>query len=115
MSEPLRIAVVGVGRIGAYRALHVQELANKERNCVLTAVVDSYQQLAARANKQLHLTKETEVLTMPTVAELEHFIKQCTLGEPFCVDQNDGLRALEIVGASQRSVRSKEEAIKIDI
>ncbi len=52
---------------------------------------------------------------MSRVAELEHFVKQCTLGEPFCVDQNDGLRALEIIGASQRSVRSKEEAIKIDI
>ena len=70
MSEPLRIAVVGVGRIGAYHALHVQELANKERNCVLTAVVDSYQDLAVRVTQQLQLTQETEILTMPAVAEL---------------------------------------------
>lgn len=38
-------------------------------------------------------------------AELEHFVACCRANEPFTVDHNDGLRAMEIVDAGQRSLR----------
>jgi myo-inositol 2-dehydrogenase / D-chiro-inositol 1-dehydrogenase len=40
MSEKLRVAVVGVGRMGPIHALHVHELAQEKGNCMLTALVD---------------------------------------------------------------------------
>jgi myo-inositol 2-dehydrogenase / D-chiro-inositol 1-dehydrogenase len=40
MSEKLRVAVAGVGRMGPIHALHVHELAQEKGNCVLSALVD---------------------------------------------------------------------------
>src|SRR5260370_30035878 len=40
MSEKLRVAVAGVGRMGPVHALHVHELAQENGNCVLSALVD---------------------------------------------------------------------------
>jgi myo-inositol 2-dehydrogenase/D-chiro-inositol 1-dehydrogenase len=40
MSEPLKIAVVGVGRMGVIHALHVHELAQESGHCALAALVD---------------------------------------------------------------------------
>jgi len=40
MSEKLRVAVAGVGRMGPIHALHVHELAREKGNCVLAALVD---------------------------------------------------------------------------
>lgn len=40
MSNPIRLAVVGVGRMGAVHALHVSELARETGACVLSAIVD---------------------------------------------------------------------------
>src|SRR5882724_2648622 len=40
MSEKLRVAVTGVGRMGPIHALHVHELAQETGNCVLSALVD---------------------------------------------------------------------------
>lgn len=40
MPNPLRIAVAGLGRMGALHALHVHEYARDNANCVLTAVAD---------------------------------------------------------------------------
>ena len=41
MPEPLRIAVVGVGRMGPIHALHVHELEKETGRCVLAAIVDA--------------------------------------------------------------------------
>jgi len=40
MSEILRVAVAGVGRMGVIHALHVHELAQETRTCELAALVD---------------------------------------------------------------------------
>src|SRR5260370_38810992 len=40
MTEKLRVAVAGVGRMGPIHALHVHELARENGNCVLSALVD---------------------------------------------------------------------------
>src|SRR5438045_218467 len=41
MSEPLKVAVVGVGRMGVIHALHVHELAQETGRCTLAAIVDT--------------------------------------------------------------------------
>ena len=48
MPEPLKIAVVGVGRMGVIHALHVHELAQETGSCALAAIVDAD---TARARK----------------------------------------------------------------
>ena len=53
MAKRFRIAVIGVGRIGAFHARHVQELASERGDCALTAVVDGYGDLAAEVTAQL--------------------------------------------------------------
>ncbi len=40
MSKPLRIAVVGVGRMGPVHALHVHEIEKETGKCALSAMVD---------------------------------------------------------------------------
>ena len=70
MSAPLKIAAVGVGRIGIYHALHVQELANREGTCELTAIVDGHEDLAERVAAQLQPGQETEIRTFTSVDEL---------------------------------------------
>ena len=40
MSEPVKVAVVGVGRMGPIHALHVHELETETGSCVLSAIVD---------------------------------------------------------------------------
>ncbi len=59
MSDPLRVAVVGVGRIGHFHALHVQELAAARGDCRLVAVVDRHhpddgEVVAALRSRQSH-------------------------------------------------------------
>src|SRR5438552_449609 len=41
MPEPLKIAVVGVGRMGAIHALHASELSRETGSCALAALVDA--------------------------------------------------------------------------
>ena len=40
MSEPLKLAVAGIGRMGVILALHVHELAQETGSCVLAALAD---------------------------------------------------------------------------
>jgi len=40
MSHPLKIAIAGLGRMGAVHALHVHELARDTRECEIAALVD---------------------------------------------------------------------------
>ena len=53
MSNPLKLAVVGVGRIGVFHARHTQELSRERGNCELVAVVDRYADTAWRVAHQL--------------------------------------------------------------
>jgi predicted dehydrogenase len=41
-------------------------------------------------------------------AEVEDFAKRCRNGEPFVVDQHDGLRAMEVIDAALRHTITKE-------
>ena len=41
MPEPLKIAVAGIGRMGAIHALHVHHLEREPGSCVLAALADS--------------------------------------------------------------------------
>lgn len=70
MSNPLRIAAVGVGRIGLFHALHVQELAAQAGECELVAVVDPHGDLAARAVAQLQPGQEQTIDAFASVEEL---------------------------------------------
>jgi myo-inositol 2-dehydrogenase/D-chiro-inositol 1-dehydrogenase len=48
MPTPLRVAVVGVGRMGVIHALHVQEIAQETESCALASIVDSDLERARR-------------------------------------------------------------------
>lgn len=52
MTHPLRIAVIGQGRIGKLHALHVQEIARESGTCELAAVVDSNPERARAASER---------------------------------------------------------------
>ena len=53
MPEPVKIAVVGVGRMGPIHALHVRELEKETGNCVLSAIVDTEIGRAQRVASEL--------------------------------------------------------------
>lgn len=53
MPEPIKIAVVGVGRMGPIHALHVHELARDTGKCALSAIVDSDLERARRCAADL--------------------------------------------------------------
>jgi myo-inositol 2-dehydrogenase/D-chiro-inositol 1-dehydrogenase len=48
MAEPLKIAVAGVGRMGAVHALHIHELARDTQTCQLAAIADPDTERARR-------------------------------------------------------------------
>ena len=70
MSEPFRIAVIGVGRIGIFHARHVQELAKERGDCVLAAVVDGHGDLAERVAAELQVGQEAAIGVFSDVEEL---------------------------------------------
>lgn len=53
MSEPINVAVVGIGRMGSIHALHVHELAQQTGQCVLAALVDADVERARRYASRL--------------------------------------------------------------
>lgn len=53
MSEPLKVAVAGVGRMGVIHALHVHELAQETGSCVLAAIADTDLERAHKAAADL--------------------------------------------------------------
>jgi myo-inositol 2-dehydrogenase/D-chiro-inositol 1-dehydrogenase len=66
MSEPLRVAVVGVGRMGMIHALHVHELAQETASCALAAIVDADIERARRAATEIG----AEVPVFSSIADL---------------------------------------------
>ena len=51
--DPLRVAVIGVGRIGFFHARHVQEVGAETGACRLVAVADRHGDTAQRAAARL--------------------------------------------------------------
>lgn len=43
-------------------------------------------------------------------AELAYFVARCRSGEPFAVNQNDGLRAMEVIDTALQSLMTRESA-----
>lgn len=53
MSEPVKLAVAGLGRMGAVHALHVHELARDTQQCELAALADIDVERARRFNSEI--------------------------------------------------------------
>ncbi len=70
MSAALRLAAVGVGRIGIFHARYIQELARENGHCVLAAVVDPHRDTAARVARQLGAAQDEEIASYQSVEEL---------------------------------------------
>jgi len=66
MSEPLKVAVAGLGRMGAIHALHVHELARDTKTCELAAVAEPD---AARAQRFLEEISQ-DIPVFPSALEL---------------------------------------------
>ncbi len=47
-------------------------------------------------------------------AELADFIAHLGQDEPFCVNQEDGLRAMEVIEAGMRSLRGREDGVAVE-
>lgn len=53
MSEPLKVALVGLGRMGAIHALHLHELAKETGGCTVAALVDADAERARQTAAEL--------------------------------------------------------------
>jgi len=69
VAERLQLAVVGVGRIGVFHALHVQEVASERGDAVLAAVVDAHADTAERVAARLSGGQATPVRAFRRVEE----------------------------------------------
>lgn len=70
METPIRMAVVGVGRIGVFHARHVQELARETGQCELVAIADAYADTAVRVAAELQADQEGEIRAFDDVFDL---------------------------------------------
>jgi len=73
MHQPIRIAVVGLGRMGRIHALHVHELAQETKDCTLAALCDAVpdraEQFAAETGCDVPIFRSVEELADARVAE----------------------------------------------
>jgi len=67
MSEKLKVAVAGVGRMGIVHALHVQELERETGNCSLAALVD----INAERAREVAASLDSQV---PVFTSLQDFV-----------------------------------------
>jgi predicted dehydrogenase len=65
----LRLAVVGVGRIGVFHARHVQEIADERGDCALSAVVDAHEDTAERVAARLQRSQDRPIRAFRHVEE----------------------------------------------
>ena len=87
MSQPLKVAVAGIGRMGAIHALHVDELARETGACALSAIADPDTARACRLAEENHWdipifssvselagsrAAEATVIVTPTANHREH-------------------------------------------
>jgi predicted dehydrogenase len=102
MPQKLRIAVLGVGRMGPIHALHVHELAKEKGICELTALVD---QDADRA-RSVAFDIGVDVPTFPSV---EQFVKAGVADATVIVTPTDchQRHAATLIAAGQRVLMEK--------
>ncbi|MBT3603676.1 MAG: Gfo/Idh/MocA family oxidoreductase, partial [Candidatus Latescibacteria bacterium] len=70
MNKPIKMAVIGVGRIGVFHAKHVQEIARETGKCELVAVVDTYSDTAQRVAQELQTDQEAKIHAFNSVQDL---------------------------------------------
>ena len=70
MNRILRLAVVGVGRIGVFHARYMQELAGERGDCRLVAVVDGHGDTAAAVARQLQPGQTESIESFVAVEDL---------------------------------------------
>src|SRR5689334_12080677 len=71
MSTPVRLAVVGLGRIGVMHALHTQEVAAASNGtCVVTAMVEPDPVRRERAAAQMKARQSTPVAVFESIDAL---------------------------------------------
>lgn len=66
MTGKLRLAVVGVGRIGLFHARHLQELAAERGDCELVAVADRHADTAKVVATRLSKQQQTPIIAFDT-------------------------------------------------
>ncbi len=70
MNKSLKLAVVGVGRIGVFHARHVQELGEEAGSCELVAVADGYGSTAGDVARELGQNQATEIRAFTSTRDL---------------------------------------------
>src|SRR5258708_10879139 len=102
MSEALRVAIAGVGRMGAIHALHLHELARDRQMCELVALAEPD---AGRA-RQLLSDIGREVPIFPSVDELA---KHCICNAAVIVTPTEKHRehAATLISAGYRVLLEK--------
>ena len=70
MPEPLKLAVAGLGRIGAIHSMHAAELAAETGDCRLVAVVDANEAHSRSIAEELSVQQGSEVAPFATVEAL---------------------------------------------
>lgn len=69
MGDPLKLAVVGVGRIGQFHARHVLELARERGGVILASVVDGHEDTAQTVARALQPIQTQPIQAFRTVGE----------------------------------------------
>jgi myo-inositol 2-dehydrogenase/D-chiro-inositol 1-dehydrogenase len=102
MSEPLKVAVIGVGRMGHVHALHVQELANEIGTCTLAAIVDLDLERARRCADDLREK-------IPVFSSIQELLASGVSQASVLVTPTDQHRhhAAQLVAAGQRVLLEK--------
>jgi myo-inositol 2-dehydrogenase / D-chiro-inositol 1-dehydrogenase len=102
MSETLKVAVAGVGRMGQIHALHVQELARETGKCSLAALVDP----DAERARQVAASLDSNV---PIFTSLEEFAKAGASNATVVVTPTGNHRdnTLTLIAAGQRILLEK--------
>lgn len=70
MDKPIKMAVIGVGRIGVFHAKHVQELARETGKCELVAVVDTFGDTAQKVAQVLQKDQDTQIHAFHSTSDL---------------------------------------------
>lgn len=70
MQSPIKMAVIGVGRIGVFHAKHVQELAQETGKCELVAVVDTFGDTAQKVAEMLQADQDHPIQAFKSVEDL---------------------------------------------
>lgn len=113
VGRTLRVAVVGVGRIGVFHARHVQELSREGMGCELVAVVDRYGDTAERVAGGLQSEQKTPLAAFRSVdALLAANVADAAVVATRTEDHADDARAL--IDAGMRVLIEKPLAHPLD-